>query len=108
MSISMATKQWIADIAERIPPEKRAEFLGRIQDRLAQVNEAPILGPLVIGGLIGAIVEIVPGLESLTGIDDGVEAGAAIGAGIGLGRSKGCDPVRMAILEELNRVLAKS
>ena len=38
MSISMATKQWIADIAERIPQEKRAEFLGRIQDRLAQIN----------------------------------------------------------------------
>ena len=108
MSISMATKQWIADIAERIPQEKRAEFLGRIQDRLAQINEAPILGPLIIGGLVGAIVEIIPGLESLTGIDDGVEAGAAIGAGIGFGRHKGCDPVRMAILEELNRVLAKS
>ena len=44
MSISMATKQWIADIATRIPQEKKAAFLSRVQVRLAHLNESPMVG----------------------------------------------------------------
>ncbi len=107
MSISMATKQWIADIAERIPEGKRGEFFSRVKSRLACMDEAPVIGPIIMGALCGAVVEVIPGLETLTGIDDGVEAGAAIGAAYGFFRKNDNDPVKLAILEELQHVLAQ-
>ena len=107
MSISMATKQSIADIAKRIPQGKRNEFFSRVKSRLACLDEAPVIGPIIVGALAGAVIEIIPGLESLTGIDDGVEAGAAIGAAYGFFRKNNNDPVKLAILEELQHVLAQ-
>lgn len=79
-----------------------------MQNRLACVNETPMVGPIIMGTLSSAVLEIIPGLESMTGIDDGVEAGAAIGVAVGFFRRDRNDPVKLAILEELQHVLAKS
>ena len=111
MGLTTKTKEWIAELVNRVPVDKRERFMSRLRERLQDFDEEPLLGYAIAGAIVGALVEIVPGLESLTGIDDGVEAGAAIGAAIGFSKGSKAkaqhEEIRKIILEEVRRAVSE-
>src|ERR1019366_8340197 len=93
----------------RLPPEKRAEFIGRIRQRLSYLQVDDLAGYTIMGALVGAVCEILP-LDTITGVDDWLEVGAAVGAAVGYvvtrKERQARRDVEQIIAEEVNRALA--
>lgn len=110
MSVTDETKRVIIDAYRKLPMDKAKEFGVRIKNRLKDLDADPVIGYALAGACIGAIIEIVPGMETITGIDDGVASGAAIGGLIGFVKSRNQrdteTKIRNLIREELNDVLS--
>lgn len=63
-----------------------------------------------IGGMAaGAVLDMIPGLETLTGVDGFVDVGGAIGAYLGMAKSqeerRRREVIRGIIIEELKRLV---
>ena len=107
MSISVSMKQWISELLPRIPEDKREQFLAAVRARLQDLRSEPVIGGAIVGGLVGSVIEVMPGLEGLTGIDDGAVTGAAVGAAYGWLTKNKQDTAHQVVLEELRRVLGQ-
>lgn len=80
MPIAGATKEMLLRLKKRLPADKQDRFVGAIRNRLSDLEcENTVYGAL-LGGALGALMEALPGVETITGIDDWVEVGAALGA----------------------------
>src|SRR4051794_26385796 len=109
MKLTQQIKETLLKIRDKLPPEKQAEFVGRIRERLRGVQVNDLAGYTIAGALVGAVCEILP-LDTITGIDDWVEIGAAVGAAVGYvanTREKNAT-IEQVIAEEVQRVLAET
>jgi hypothetical protein len=111
LKITQQLKQTLLLIHSKLPPEKRAEFVRRMGERLSVLQLDDLAGYTIAGALVGAVCEILP-LDTVTGIDDWIEVGAAFGAAIGYvvtrkGRQARND-IQRIITEEVERALAES
>ena len=111
MQLNQQLKDMLLKINDTLPPEKRAEFVGRIRQRLSYLQVDDLAGYTVAGALVGAICEILP-LDTVTGIDDWVEVGAALGAAVGYvvtrKERQARKDVEQIIAEEVNYALANT
>jgi uncharacterized protein YcfJ len=83
MAISINTQDMLLKLKERLPPEKRARFANAVASRVSELHTENLMKGALVGAAIGALLEALPGFETLTGIDDCVQVGAALGAWVG-------------------------
>ena len=111
MQLNPQLKDMLLKINNSLPPEKRAEFIGRIRQRLSYLQVDDLAGYTIMGALVGAVCEILP-LDTITGVDDWVEVGAAVGAAVGYvvtrKERQARRDVEQIIAEEVNRALANA
>jgi hypothetical protein len=102
-------------IKQRLPEGQQGAFAKGIKARIDTLEAASgadtgTLLKYTIGGMaVGAVLDLVPGLETLTGVDGFIDVGAAIGAYMGYSKSeedrRHREFVRRIIIEELNRLV---
>ena len=105
-------QELLIDIKKRLPEATRNEFSNRIRVRANEINSIIDLNPTTVavwtaaGAAFGGLLDLVPGLETLTGVDGFVDVGTAIGAFVGVCKSeqerRARNEVRRIIVEELN------
>jgi hypothetical protein len=86
MKLTHELKEQLLGAHERLPRDKKAEFVRRIRLRFQALQVNDLMGYTIMGALIGAICELLP-LDTVTGVDDWVQVGAALGATIGYTRT---------------------
>lgn len=110
MKLTQQLKRTLLLIHSKLPPEKRAEFVHRIRERLSVLQVDDLAGYTIAGALVGAICEILP-LDTVTGIDDWIEVGAAFGAAVGYivtrKERQTRKDIEQIIAEEVDRALAE-
>lgn len=104
----------LSNIREKLPPEKREAFAAGIRTRfnelnsLAEIDGVTVAKHSIFGMAIGAVMDVVPGLETLFGVDGFVDVGGALGAFVGLSKSaeekRQRDKIREIIIQELNNI----
>lgn len=109
------TQDLLLDIKKRLPEEKRGGFSRRIQLRANEINSIIDLNPSTVaiwtaaGAAAGGLLDLVPGLETIAGVDGFVDVGAALGAFVGVCKSeqerRARERVSQIIREELNSLL---
>src|SRR6266571_4706611 len=82
MKLNDQLRDILLKINEKLPPEKRAEFVGRIRERFRSLQIDDLAGYTIAGAMVGVVCDVLP-LDTITGVDDWVEVGAALGAAIG-------------------------
>ena len=111
MQLNPQLKDMLLKINGTLPPEKRAQFVGCIRERLTYLQVDDLAGYTIMGALVGAVCEILP-LHTVTGVDDWVEVGAAVGAAVGYvvtrKERQARKDVEQIIAEEVNRALANA
>lgn len=83
MAIPYATQEMLLNLKGRLPPDKQGKFANAIASRVTELHTENLMKGAVVGAAIGALLEALPGFETITGIDDCVEVGAALGAWVG-------------------------
>ena len=109
MAITGMMKEMLLRLRSRLPVDRQDRFAGAVRSRIAQMEYENTVKGALVGGAIGAVLEILPGLNTITGIDDWVEVGAALGAWVGHGldqrdrerREMAANAVREALHEAL-------
>ncbi len=76
----------IKRIVDRIPPERRSEVIAKIRERMADFEPDNMVDCTIIGGLVGALIDIVPGTGILS--EDWCMIGMVCGGLIGRIREK--------------------
>jgi len=88
MPISGKTKETLLKLKQRLPADKQDRFVSAIRSRLSDLENENIVYGALFGAAVGALMEALPGVETITGIDDWVEVGAALGAWRGYVKDK--------------------
>ena len=104
----METKQMLLRLQRRIPPHAREKFATGINERMESLaSERTVYGALV-GGAIGALIDVVPGTGFIS--DDWVTIGAGLGAWAGYAKDRRerrlRELIRQAIEESLKDAFA--
>ena len=111
MKLPQQLQELLLRIHHKLPPEKRAEFVGRIRQRLSYLHVDDLAGYTIVGALVGAVCEALP-LDTITGIDDWVELGAALGAAVGYvvtrKERQARKDIEQVIAEEVQRALSEA
>jgi hypothetical protein len=104
----------LTTIKQRLPEKQQDSFAKGIKARIGELEAASGMdaGTVVkytLGGMAtGAVLDLVPGLETLTGVDGFVDIGGAIGAYIGMAKSeeerRQREAIRGIIIEELKHL----
>lgn len=110
-------EQLLLKIKGNLPDDKKKAFANKIAARwpelsvLSEQSAGTIATCTVTGAAIGAILDTVPFLETLTGVDGFIDVGASIGAFVGLAKSekerRTREEIKRIIITELN-ALAKA
>lgn len=105
--------QLLRRIKQQLPAERRDAFVQGIRSRLAELDSLAEVDPVtmtkftICGMAAGAVLDLVPGAETLLGVDGFVDVGAALGAFAGLAKSaserRRREAIRAIIIEEINR-----
>ena len=110
MAISGQTKELLLQLKSRLPADRQAQFASSIRTRLSVFDHEHVVYGTLLGGVLGALMEALPGVETITGIDDWVEVGAALGAWLGYAKDKKEREMRermvMAMKEALHETFA--
>ena len=88
MKIPPGTKEKLLALRAKLPRDCRGRFVEAFRRNLPSVELENTIGCAILGAMFGAVMEILPGMETLTGIDDWVEVGAAVGAWVGYARDR--------------------
>ena len=108
MKLNDELKEVLLRVREKLPPEKRAQFVRRIRERFTALQIDDLAGYTIAGALVGVVCQALP-LDTITGVDDWVEVGAAVGAAIGYAATakerQTRKQVELAIREEVLNVL---
>lgn len=112
------TQNLLRRIKERLPENKQAPFANAIRARIAELDsiasiDTSTVAKYTIGGMLaGAVLDLIPGVETLAGVEGFVDIGAAVGGFVGLAKSeqerRAREQVRGIIIEELNRLATPS
>lgn len=104
----------LSRVKDTLPTDKGKEFAKRVKFRLQDITRIVEMDPQIVakwtilGAASGAILDLIPGVESLVGVDGFVDVGAALGALVGMARSEQerqqCLALRNLIAEELNEM----
>lgn len=86
MRLPSEAKNLLIKLKNRIPPESREAFVRGINERMPSVmSERTVYGAL-IGGAIGALIDVIPGTGFIS--DDWVTIGAGLGAWVGYAKDR--------------------
>ena len=88
MNIPPGTKKKLLALRARLPENCRDRFVAAVRRNMPSVELENTIGCAILGAMFGAIMEILPGMDRVTGIDDWVEVGAAVGAWVGYARDR--------------------
>lgn len=109
------TQQLLLRIKKNLAPEQQAAFAHGIGSRFDEIRRNMDLDPLIIakhtlfGAAVGAVLDLIPGVETLFGVDGFIDVGSALGAFVGLAKSeeerRKREAIRNIITEELNRIV---
>jgi hypothetical protein len=106
--ITTETKQVLLKLKDRIPPEAKDAFVRGINERMPSVMSERTAYGALIGGAIGALVDVIPGTGFIS--DDWVTIGAGLGAWVGYARDRKerqqREQVKQMIEEALHEALA--
>lgn len=115
MNISEIRKQ-LSRVKNSLPQDKGREFAKRVKLRVRDITRIVDMDPQIVtkwtilGAASGAILDLIPGVESLVGVDGFVDVGAALGALVGMAKSEHerqqLLALRNLIAEELNEMAA--
>ena len=108
MAIPGETKRALLNMANRIPAERRERFTQAVSVRLDSLQSENTLYGALAGAALGAIMEALPGVETITGIDDWVEVGAALGAWVGYKKDRRQREERERIKIVINEALRET
>ena len=108
------TQNLLRRIKQRLPENKQEAFASGIKARIAEldaithINTSTVAKYTIAGMVAGAVLDLIPGVETLAGVDGFVDIGAAFGAFVGLAKSeqerRAREQVRNIVIEELNRL----
>lgn len=73
-------------VLERIPPDRRGELIAKIRERLAEFEPDDTFDYAIIGGLLGGLIDIIPGTGILS--EDWCVIGIVCGSLVGRIREK--------------------
>ena len=105
MTISYVTREMLLKLKKKLPPEKQGKFASAIASRISELHTDNLVKGALIGAAIGALFEILPGFETLTGIDDCVEVGAALGAWVGNAKDSRLKEERQRVKQTIEECL---
>ena len=88
MKIPPGTKEKLLALRAKLPHDCRDRFVEAVRRNLPSVELENTIGCAILGAMFGAVMEILPGMDRVTGIDDWVEVGAAVGAWVGYARDR--------------------
>ena len=88
MNIPPGTKAKLLALRARLPENCRDRFVAAVRRNMPSVELENTIGCAILGAMFGAVMEILPGMDRVTGIDDWVEVGAAVGAWVGYARDR--------------------
>ena len=88
MNIPPGTKKKLLALRARLPHDCRDRFVAAVRRNMPSVELENTIGCAILGAMFGAVMEILPGMDRVTGIDDWVEVGAAVGAWVGYARDR--------------------
>jgi hypothetical protein len=107
------TQNLLRSIKKRLSKDKQEAFASGIRARIAEVDaimDTQTVAQCTIYGMFtGGLLDLIPGFETIAGVDGFVDIGAALGAFIGLAKSekerKAREQLRQIIVEELNKLV---
>jgi len=109
------TQQLLLRIKKDLAPDQQSAFVKGIGSRFDEIRRNMDLDPLIIakytlfGAATGAVLDLIPGVETLFGVDGFIDVGSALGAFVGLAKSeeerRKREALRNIIIEELNRIV---
>jgi len=102
-------------VKSQLSPDKQRAFTEGIRSRLSELEEITEINPATVakhtifGMAIGAVMDVIPGLETIFGVDGFVDVGAALGSFVGLAKSeeerRKRQAIRSIVIEELNHLV---
>lgn len=107
-------QQLLSRVKQQLPPGKQRPFTEGIRSRFPELEVLTEIDPMIVaknaifGMAIGAVLDVIPGLETLFGVDGFIDVGAALGSFVGLAKSeeerRKRQAIRSIIIEELNHL----
>ena len=93
----------LKSVLDRIPPDRRGEVIAKIRERLAEFEPDDTFDYAIIGGLVGALIDVIPGTGILS--EDWCIIGIVCGSLVGRVREKRRRGDREDLLTAVEEVL---